>query len=140
MSINPIALPPSTLSNVLSTINSAGQTTDSSNSAVSLNQLQRVLRQQIDQAFKQGSSLQETGQSLADQVSATLQQYGVSDDQRNTVVDQLNQIFAQAGSRSDARQNAQQLLDNFVQSLGGSGTAPTTVTSPGAGQNFDASA
>ncbi|HET6882724.1 MAG TPA: hypothetical protein VFI31_21330 [Pirellulales bacterium] len=136
MSVNSISLPPSTLSNVLSTLN-AGQAADGSGPPSSLTQLQRVLRQQLDQAFKQGTSLQETGQTLADQVSATLQQYGVSDDQRNTVLDQLNQVFVQAGSRSEARQNAQQLLDSFVQSLGGPTSGQAATPSPDAGQNLD---
>jgi hypothetical protein len=139
MSVNSIGLPPATLSSVLSSLNSGGQAGDASGGNLSLSQLQRVLRQQLDQAFKQGSSLPETGTALADQVSQTLQQYGVSDEQRQTVVDQLNQIFGQAGSRSEARQNAQQLLDNFVQSLNGGAQQPSAA-SAGAGENFDATA
>lgn len=137
MSVNSIGLPPSTLSTVVSTLNPSNQTSDSSGGNLSLSQLQRALRQQLDQAFKQGSSLPETGTALSDKVSQTLQQYGVSDDQRQSVLDQLNQIFSQAGSRSEARQNAQQVLDQFVQSMSGSGGDPFSSASPDAGQNLD---
>lgn len=136
MSVQSIGLPPSTLSNFVNTLNANSQTNDSTGN-LSLSQLQRVLRQQLDQAFKQGSSLPETGSTLADQVSQTLQQYGVSDEQRQSAVDQLNQIFAQAGSRSEARQNAQQFLDQFVQSLSGSSGEQLSASSPDAGQNLD---
>ncbi|MGH7135052.1 MAG: hypothetical protein ACREHD_04885 [Pirellulales bacterium] len=137
MSVNSINLPPSTLSNVVSALSPSGQTTSGDTTSLSLGQLQRILRQQLDQAFKQGSSLADTGTTLANSVSTTLQQYGVSDDQRNAVIDQLNQIFSQAGGRSEARQNAQQLLDNFVQSLNGPADEQATAGSPDAGQNLD---
>ena len=140
MSVNSIGLPPSTFSNVLSTLNAGSQTTEGEGTASSLSQLQRLLRQQLDQALKQGSPLPETGSSLADKVSATLQQYGVSDEQRNGVIDQLKQIFAHAGSRAEARQNAQQLFDNFVQSLNPAPGEQLPGTSPDAGQNIDFSA
>lgn len=138
--VNSVGISPAQLSSALAAINGVDPNASQDNS--SLSQLQRILRQQLDQAFKQGASLSDTGSSLAEKVSATLQQYGVSEDQRNQVVDSLTQIFSQAGSRAEARQNAQQYLDNFVQSLN---TSPSTgqlssVASPFAGQNFDASA
>lgn len=137
MSVNSIGLPPSTLSTVVSTLNQSSQSNDNSAGSLSLSQLQRALRQQLDQAFKQGSSLSETGAALADKVSQTLQQYGVSDEQRQSVVDQLNQIFSQAGTRPEARQGAQQVLDQFVQSLNGASGDPSSAASPDAGQNLD---
>ncbi|HEV3342905.1 MAG TPA: hypothetical protein VG125_21205 [Pirellulales bacterium] len=141
--VNSVGITTSQLSSALAAL--TGNTpagSDASPGSLSLTQLQRLLRQQLDQAFRQGTSLSDTGTSLANTVSSTLAQYGVSDEQSQTVVSGLQQIFAQAGSRSEARQNAQQFLDNFVQSLD-----PSTVTSPptvsaasGSGQNFDASA
>lgn len=136
MSVNSINLPPSTLSNVVSTLSPSGQS-NGDTASLSPSQLQRILRQQLDQAFKQGSSLSDTGTTLANSVSTTLQQYGVSDDQRNAVIEQLNQIFAQSGSRSEARQNAQQLLDNFVQSLNGPADEQASTASLDSGQNLD---
>lgn len=136
MSVNSINLPPSTLSNVVSALSPSGQSSGDT-ASLSLSQLQRILRQQLDQAFKQGSSLSDTGTTLANSVSTTLQQYGVSDDQRNAVIDQLNQVFAQSGSRSEARQNAQQLLDNFVQSLNGPADEQASTASLDSGQNLD---
>ena len=137
MSVNSINLPPSTLSNVVSALSPGGQTTNSDAANLSLSQLQRMLRQQLEQAFKKGSSLSDTGTALANSVSTTLDQYGVSEDQRNAVIDQLNQIFTRAGSRSEARQDAQQLLDNFVQSLKGPADEQSSASSPDAGQNLD---
>lgn len=134
MSINSIGLPPSTLSTVVSTLN---QNNDDNGGNLSLSQLQRALRQQLDQAFKQGASLSDTGSALTDKVSQTLQQYGVSDEQRQSVVDQLNQVFSQAGNRSEARQNAQQVLDQFVKSLNGAESNAPSAISAGAGQNLD---
>lgn len=140
--VNSVGITASQLSSALSALNgSAPAASDASSGSLSVNQLQRLLRQQLDQAFRQGTSLSDTGTSLANAVSTTLQQYGVSEDERDQVVSGLQQIFAQAGSRAEARQNAQQFLDNFVQNLD-----PSTVTSPlaasvaGSGQNFDASA
>ena len=138
--VNSVGISPAQLSSALAAINGVDPNASQDNS--SLSQLQRILRQQLDQAFKQGASLADTGNSLAEKVSATLEQYGVSEDQRNQVVDSLTHIFSQAGGRAEARQNAQQYLDNFVQSLN---TSPSTgqlssVASPFAGQNFDASA
>jgi hypothetical protein len=139
--VNSVGISPSQLSSALTALTGGSEADDSQNS-LSLSQLQRVLRQQLDQVFKQGASLADTGTSLADKVSATLEQYGVGEDQRNQVADGLTQIFAQAGSRAEARQNAQQYLDNFVQSLNGSASTgqPAVIASPFAGQNFDASA
>jgi hypothetical protein len=141
--VNSVGITTSQLSSALSAINGPTQAASgASTGSLSLDQLQRLLRQQLDQALRQGAPLSDTGTSLANAVSATLQQYGVSDEQRDGVVSGLQQIFAQAGSRAEARQNAQQFLDNFVQSLD-----PSTVTAPltasvaaGSGQNFDASA
>ena len=140
--VNPVGITTSQLSSALAAINGTAQAAgDASTGSLSLSQLQRLLRQQLDQALRQGAPLSDTGTSLADTVSSTLEQYGVSDEQRDQVVSGLQQIFAQAGSRAEARQNAQQFLDSFVQSLD-----PSTVTSPlpaiaaGSGQNFDASA
>jgi hypothetical protein len=139
--VNSVGISPSQLSSALAAIN-GGVEPNASHDNLSLSQLQRTLRQQLDQVFKQGASLDDTGNSLAEKVSATLQQYGVSEDQRNQVVDGLSQIFSQAGSRAEARQNAQQYLDNFVQSLSSSPSTGqlSSVASPFAGQNFDASA
>lgn len=137
MSVNSIGLPPSTLSTVVSTLSQTNSSNDNSAGSLSLSQLQRALRQQLDQAFKQGTSLPDTGAALADKVSQTLQQYGVSDEQRQSVVDQLNQVFSQAGSRSEARQNAQQVLDQFVQSLNGPAGDPSSTFSTDSGQNLD---
>lgn len=141
--VNSVGISASQLSSALSAISGGGQATaDPLSGTLSLSQLQRLLRQQLDQAFKQGASLSDTGKSLASTVSETLGQYGISDDQRDQVVTGLDQIFAQAGSRSEARQNAQQFLDNFVQSLNAPLTDGQTTTSilPGTGQNFDAAA
>ncbi|HWB14590.1 MAG TPA: hypothetical protein VG826_35525 [Pirellulales bacterium] len=141
--VNSVGITTSQLSSALSALNGSAQSTgDASQGSLSLTQLQRILRQQLDQAFRQGASLPDTGTSLANAVSATLQQYGVSDEERDTVVSGLQQIFAQAGSRSEARQNAQQFLDNFVQGLDGSTLASpaTTSTLPTSGQNIDFSA
>lgn len=139
--VNSVGISPSQLSSALAAIN-GGVEANASQDNSSLSQLQRVLRQQLDQAFKQGASLSDTGNSLAEKVSATLEQYGVSEDQRNQVVDALTQIFSQAGNRAEARQNAQQYLDNFVQSLNAPASTGqlSSVASPFAGQNFDASA
>jgi len=136
-SLSPIGLSSPNLSGVLAAFNGTNPADDGSQNTVSLSQLQRVLRQQLDQAFKQGSSLSDTGASLADKVSTTLQQYGVSDDQSSALLSRLNDVFAQAGTRSEARQNAQQLLDNFVQGLGASAPGASTAGSPDAGQNID---
>jgi hypothetical protein len=140
--VNSVGITASQLSSALSAINGTTQAGDASQGNPSLSQLQRLLRQQLDQAFRQGTSLADTGTSLANSVSATLQQYGLSDEQRDTVVSGLQQIFAQAGSRSEARQNAQQFLDSFVQSLDGSTAAgqATASTSAASGQNIDFSA
>ncbi|HVX09780.1 MAG TPA: hypothetical protein VHC22_01130 [Pirellulales bacterium] len=138
MSVNSIGLPPSTFSNVVATLN--GNQATGGSGTVSMGQLQRALRQQIDQAFNQNSSLSDTASSLADKVSTTLQQYGVSDDQRNEVLQQLQQVFAQAGDKSQARQGAQQLLDNFAQSLNSTPAGPMPVSSPDSGQNLDITA
>jgi hypothetical protein len=141
--VSSVGISASQLSSALSALNGGGQgTADASSSTLSPSQLQRLLRQQLDQAFKQGASLSDTGTSLANTVSATLEQYGVSDDQREQVVTGLQQIFAQAGSRPEARQNAQQFLDNFVQSLNASPSDGQTFTSilPDTGQNFDVAA
>jgi glutamate racemase len=105
-----------------------------------MGQLQRALRQQIDQAFSQNTSLSDTGSALADKVSTTLQQYGVSDDQRNAVLEQLQQVFSQAGSKAQARQSAQQLLDNFAQSLNSTPDVQSAISSPDSGQNLDITA
>lgn len=137
-SLSPIGLSASGLSSVLAAFNGTNQTDSTgSQGTMSLSQLQRILRQQLDQAFQHGSSLADTGTTLADKVSATLKQYGVSDEERNAVVSRLNSIFAQAGSRSEARQNAQQLLDNFVQGLDGATAGSSTAGSPDAGQSID---
>ena len=140
--VNSVGITTSQLASALSAINGTGQaSTGSASGSLSLSQLQSLLRQQLNQAFSQGSSLSDTGTSLADNVSATLEQYGVSDDQRDQVVSGLQQIFSQAGSRAEARQNAQQFLDNFVQGLDPSSvTAPLAASVAGTGQNFDASA
>ena len=139
--VNSVGISPSQLSSALAAIN-GGVEPNASQDSLSLSQLQRTLRQQLDQAFKQGASLADTGNSLAQNVSATLQQYGVSEGQQSQVADALTQIFSQAGSRAEARLNAQQYLDSFVQSLNSSPSAGqlSTVASPFAGQNFDASA
>lgn len=141
--VNSVGITTSQLSAALSAINGTAQAAgDASTGSVSLSQLQRILRQQLDQALRQGAPLTETGASLSNAVSGTLQQYGVSDEERDAVVSGLQQIFAQAGSRAEARQNAQQFLDNFVQGLDPSkvtGPLGTSLTS-GSGQNFDASA
>lgn len=141
--VNSVGITTSQLSSALSAINGTPQAATSAGSSnLSLTQLQTILRQQLNQAFGQGTSLSDTGTTLANSVSAALQQYGVSDDQRDTVVSGLQQIFAQAGSRAEARQNAQQFLDNFVQSLDPSAVSIPLSTSiaAGSGQNFDASA
>jgi hypothetical protein len=141
-SVNSVGISASQLSSALTALNGGQAAGDTAQGSLSLSQLQRILRQQLDQAFKQGNSLADTATSLADKVSQTLQQYGVSDDQRNDVVAGLKQILGQAGSRAEARQNAQQFLDNFVQSLNASHGAGQAITplSPDSGQNFDASA
>jgi hypothetical protein len=117
-SVSPTASSSPSLSAVLSAFNATGATgTSNSVPLSSVSQLQRTLYQQLDQAFKQGSSLSDIGSSIVQQVSTTLQQYGVSDDQRQVVIGNLQQVFAQAQNRSDARQNARQVLDQFLQSL-----------------------
>jgi hypothetical protein len=137
-SLNSIGSASPNLTNVLSAFNGSGQVAnDGSQGPLSVAQLQRALRQQLDQAFKKGSSLADTGDSLADKVSTTLQQYGVSDDQTGAVVNRLKDIFAKAGSRSEARQNAQELLDTFVQGLNGSSDGQSTAGSADSGQNID---
>jgi pyruvate-formate lyase len=136
MSVNSIGLPPSTFSNVVSTL-SGNQAAGAAGAMVSMSQLQRALRQQVDQAFSQNSSLPDTSAALADKVSETLQQYGISDDDRNAVLQQLQQVFAQAGSPAQARQNAQQVLDNFVQSLNAAPGGQMSASLPDAGQNLD---
>ena len=139
-SVSPTGQSSPSLSSVLAAFNANG-TTGTNNAAplASISQLQRTLYQQLDQAFKQGSSLTDISSSLLQQVSSTLQQYGVSDDQRQAVLGNLQQVFAQAQTRSDARQNARQVLDQFVQSLqpaGGTDQVAPASDSP-TGQSLD---
>lgn len=142
-SISPAGQSSPSLSSVLAAFNANGST--GANNAVplaSISQLQRTLYQQLDQAFKQGSSLTDIGSSLLQQVSSTLQQYGLSDDQRQAVLGNLQQVFAQAQTRSDARQNARQVLDQFVQSLqpsaGDEQVVPASDSPTGQGLDFTA--
>lgn len=137
--VSPTGQSSPSLSSVLTAFNANGTSTNSSVPLASVSQLQRTLYQQLDQAFKQGSSLSDVGSSLLQQISTTLQQYGLSDDQRQTVLGNLQQVFAQAQNRSDARQNARQVLDNFVQSLQPSSTTvqDTPTTDSPTGQSLD---
>jgi hypothetical protein len=141
-SVNPTGTA-STFSSALAALNATSTSgTPGGAAPTSLDQLQRTLYQQLDQAFKQGSSLSEIGTSLLQQVSATLEQYGVSDDQRQTVVNNLQQVFSQASNRSDARQNARQVIDNFFQTLQPSSTGDQTAPagSPLPSQGIDLTA
>lgn len=139
-SVSPTSQSVASLPSVLAAFNATGTT--GANGSVplsSVSQLQRTLYQQLDQAFKQGSSLADIGSSLLPQISTTLQQFGVSDDERQAVLGNLQQVFAQAQTRADARQNARQVLDNFLQSMpsaGGSNQAVAAIDSP-SGQSLD---
>ena len=102
--------------------------------------LRQSVRDGLQQAFQQGTSIDDAQQRLQSSISAALQKNGVSDSDRQSVLNKISELFQNGGTPNELQQQASQLLTSFINKLQGGPSPGLAAATSGVGQVLDVTA